>query len=107
MPSVFDGAAGDPKPHHAPPPGTVSHAMSAAFRMNQPSSAGTAPASVCSIFASCMARTLLSAAATPRMPLGRRQPRAVGGPHLGQPGVGEDHVEGGVGAERVLEGDVH
>src|SRR3954451_20975279 len=52
-----DSALGEPKPHHVPPPGTVAQRMSDRLRMNQPSSTGTRPASVSSIFASwCMAR---------------------------------------------------
>ena len=52
MPSSAEGAAGDPKMHHVPPPGTVSQAISPALTMNQPSPAGCSPAGVCSSGAS-------------------------------------------------------
>src|SRR3954468_8333691 len=83
MPSSSERACGDSNPHHVPPPGTVAHAISATFRMNQPSSAGTRPVSVSSIFASCMRATLPAGAAAPparrsrRVAAVRRVPRPV------------------------------
>src|SRR4051794_22719750 len=69
MPMRSDSAFGEPNPHHVPPPGTVAHRISERLRMNQPSSSGTRPTSVSSIFASCMG-------AGPYLRLGRHVPRA-------------------------------
>src|SRR3954451_4178887 len=59
MPSGLRGGASDSNEHQVPPPGTEAHAISPTFRTNQPLSAGTFPASVCSIRASCMAAGML------------------------------------------------
>src|SRR5215217_1854831 len=62
MPMRSDSWLGDPNPHHVPPPGTVDHRMADRLRMNQPSSTGTRPCSVSSIFASLrMARQAIPA----------------------------------------------
>src|SRR5436190_17987410 len=53
MPRRGDGDDGDSKPHHVPPPSKRAQLISARFRTNQPSSAGTSPTSVSSILASC------------------------------------------------------
>src|SRR4051795_2236952 len=53
IPRRSDSWLGEPKPHHVPPPGTVAQRISDRLRMYQPSSTGTRPTSVSSIFASC------------------------------------------------------
>src|SRR3954451_5852270 len=58
----FRGGSSASNMHHipSPPPSTVDHAISEAFRTNQPLSAGTFPCSVCSIRASSvMSRRML------------------------------------------------
>src|SRR3954451_24622762 len=59
MPIGFRGGASDSNEHQVPPPGTDAHAISAAFSTNQPLSAGTLPAGVSSMRASCMTGPML------------------------------------------------